>query len=1012
VGVREQIEFRLLGEVEVERDGVVVDLGRRRERCLLGLLLLEANSAVPVDRLIDLLWDGAPPPAARASLHAHVSRLRRQLDPDGDGGLGARLVSQHGGYLVEVPAARVDAHRFRAMVAGARGLTDPVRRSVGLRRALALWRGPLMAGVASDRLREWVGADLVEGRLVATELAIEADLAAGRAGEVLSELGALIGEYPLREGLRARLMLALYRSGRQAEALEVFRDTRRLLVEQLGIEPGPELQELQRRILARDPRLGLSPPAPEPGSRNDLPGDIVDFTGRREEVGQLLDIVSADAGAGTAVILTAIDGMAGIGKTALAVHVAHQLGGRYPDAALFINLHAHSADQEPVAPAVALDTLLRALGVAADRVPDGLDERSALWRAELAGRRAVVVLDNAASAAQVRPLLPGTAGCLALITSRRRLTDLEAVHSLSLDVLPPADAVALFAGVSGARRAASDPGGVEEVLRLCGYLPLAIRIAAARLRTRPAWTVGHLAERLAEGELRLVELAAGDRSVAAAFALSYQHLTAAQQRLFRLLGLVACPDFDRNVAAALTGTDPGRAGWLLEELVDAHLLLQPAPGRYRFHDLLREHASMLVSGIEPDDVRTAAVGRLLDYYLHATYQAMSLVDPRGIQIEMAPAQPQVPVPSFPDQAAALDWLDAEYANLIVLIGYAAQRGWPVHTWQLSDLLHYLFYLREYTQDWLATHRLALAAARSLGDQFAEAQVLKSLGLVSWMVSRYDDALDHHGRALGLYRRAGNRVGEGEALNYLGLSNESLGRFAEASRYYRQSAALRRASGNQRGAAAALHNLANVYDRLGRYEDAIEQYRQAMTFFQEIGDQRAEAIVLSNLGLVHERLGQYDEALRNYQECMAVTRRSGDQWVSSNNMTNLGNVYRRLGRHAESIEYQTRALALVRESGLRGKESEVLNNFGATRLAAGQLAEALGLYRQALTLAVETGLREEEAHAHCGLGDVLRDSDPQTARRHWEFALASYTDLGLPEAERVREELDKLGTEPG
>jgi DNA-binding SARP family transcriptional activator/tetratricopeptide (TPR) repeat protein len=992
-----------------------VELGRRRERCLLGILLLQAGATVSIERLMDLLWDDVPPSAARASLHAHVSRLRRRLDPDDDGALGIRLHSQHGGYVVEVPPDSVDAHRFRALVARARELSDPAHRSAALREGLALWRGPLLADVASDRLRERIGTELTEGRLIATELAIEADLALGRTAEAVAELTALVGQHRLRERPRAQLMLALYRCGRQADALEVFRDTRQLLHDELGIEPGPELQQMQRRILARDPTLTAPAPAvPAPAAtsaslpRNDLPGDVADFTGREIEMRRLLDALSDDANTGTAVMISAIDGMAGIGKTTLAVHVAHQVAERYPDAQLFINLHAHTAGQEPVEPAAALDTLLRALGVSAEKIPDGLEERAGLWRAELADRKAVVVLDNAASAAQVRPLLPGTSGCLALITSRRRLTDLEAAHSLSLDVLPPDDATALFARVAGPDRTAADPGGVAEVVRLCGYLPLAIRIAAARLRTRPAWTIGHLAERLGEGRRRLAELAAGDRSVAAAFTLSYHHLSPDQQRLFRLLGLAPCPEFDAYLAAALLDIGPDQAGWLLEELVDAHLLQQPAPGRYRLHDLLRQHAETLALQTEPDDVRRTGVGRALDYYLRATRQAIAHVDPRGVQITVAPGHEAIPIPIMDGRTAALDWLDTEYGNLIIIIGYTAEQGWPTHTWQLSHLLQYFLNIRGRTHDWISTHQLALAAAQHLADPQAEAEIRKNLGLAYWVLMRSDEALDQHRRALTLYRGAGNRLGEGDSLNNLGLVYERMGRFDEALSHYQQSLVLRPVVGNLRGEGATLVNLGNVYDRLGRYDDAIEHYRQAMAIFKEIGDQRAEAILLGNLGMVYERLGRYDEALSHYQQSLALNENSGDNWINSNNLTNLGNVYRRLGRHTEAAEHHLRALVAVRDTGDRGTESEILNNLGDTRCAAGQPTEALDLHRQGLDLALEVHHRHEEAHAHQGIGNALRDRDPDATRRHWVRALAIYTDLGVPEADQMRDQLEGLG----
>jgi DNA-binding SARP family transcriptional activator len=694
------VEFQLLGPVRARHDGTAVPLGRRRERCLLAVLLLEVGSVVPAERLIDLLWDGEPSPAARDNLRAHVSRLRQHVDPEGDGRLGVRILGRAGGYLADVPADRIDVHRFRALVAAARTLPEPAQRTARLREALALWRGPLMSDVATDHLRERIGRDLDEARMAAIELAVAEDLAAGRAVEAVVELTALVREHPLREGLRAQLMLALYRCDRAAEALEVFWDGQAVLVTELGIEPGPELRTVHERILARDPDLaalgehGDGPDQSATAPHNDLPRDVADFTGRDTE---LLGIVAEQDTSGATVIVAAIDGMAGVGKTALSVRAAHELADRYPDGALFVDLRAHTVGQEPLTPDVALDRLLRSLGVAAARIPDGLDERVALWRAKLASRRLIVLLDNAVSAAQVRPLLPGTPGSLTLITSRRRLTDLESAYHISLDVLPPTEAIDLFARVAGPERAAVEPASVATVVRLCGYLPLAIRVAAARLRGRPTWTVAHLAERLSEGQRRLGELVTGDLSVAAAFTMSYERLNPDQQRMFRLLGLVPAAEFGVHLIAALAGLSPTVAGQIAEDLVDANLVAQPTPGRYRLHDLLREHAAAVAERTEPERERRAAVGRVLDYYLCATAAAMAFVDPRGAAVAVTLDDPPA-LPTLKDPGEALAWLDLEHANLAVTVHYATEHSWPTRAEQLDHLLHHYVTMRGRSPD--------------------------------------------------------------------------------------------------------------------------------------------------------------------------------------------------------------------------------------------------------------------------------------------------------------------------
>ncbi|GIH15550.1 AfsR/SARP family transcriptional regulator [Rugosimonospora africana] len=1007
------MQFRLLGRVEAQHDGSDVELGRRRERCLLGILLLEAGTTVSADRLVDLLWDGVPPGGARANLHAHISRLRGRIDPDGQGTMGIRLITRGGGYLVETDPERVDAHRFRALVSRAGSLSDPAERSATLSEALALWRGPLLADVASDRLRERIGIELTEGRMLATEMMIEAELAAGRIEEAIVELTALIAQYPMRERPRAQLMRALYQSGRQADALKVFADTRRLLIDELGVEPGPELQRVQRQILAgeADQAAGQAPadPAAEPATRrNDLPGDVADFTGREEEMNRLLDLLVRNTGAPAAVTISAFDGMAGIGKTALAVHAAHALSGRYPDLQLFINLRGHTVGQEPVTPATALDTLLRTLGVPPGAIPEDLDERSALWRAELANRRAVVVLDDATSAAQVRPLLPGTPTCLALITSRRRLTDLEAAHAVSLDVLPPGDAQALLRRVAGGERTAGDPAAVAEVVRLCGYLPLAIRISGARLRTRPAWTVRHLVERLAERRHRLPEFATGDRSVEAAFALSYEHLDADRQRLFRLLGLAPGAEFDAYLAAAVAELDLNDASLLLEDLVDVHLLQQPAPGRYRFHDLLREHAEAVATRTEPEPVRREATGRALDYYLHTTAVAMRRLDSREPVVTIQAARPPVHSPLLGDTAAALDWLDAEYGTLIAAVGYAAEHGWDAHAWQLPHLLQLYLNLRFRTADWLSTHRSGLAAARRLADRLAEAEMLKNLGLGQWAAGDSREAIELYRQALPIYRETGNQHGEGDTLNNLGLAQERLGQYEEALHSYQQALPVRLAVGYRRGEGATRMNLGNIYDRLGHPHEAIAHYQDTLAIFQAVGEERGVGIVLGNLGLVYARMERYDEAISAYLRSLEITGRSGDRGASSNNLTNLGNAYRKLGRHQEAVERHTEALRLAREIGDRHTEAETLNNLGDVYCDTGRADDALRCHEQAMAIAAEAVDPLDIAHGHHGIGNVLRERDPDAAREHWSRALAIYTDMGVPEADELRALLDEAG----
>ncbi|MFC7615136.1 ATP-binding protein [Actinokineospora soli] len=493
----------------------------------------------------------------------------------------------------------MDLHRFRALVAAARARSSAEETALGLYGALALWRGDPLAGVAGSAVVDRVRAGLAQERLAVTEEWAERELELGRHREILGELTALCAEHPFQEKLVGLLVLTLHRCGRQAEALQRYEECRRLLADSLGVDPGDELRAAHERILRAD--ADAARPAPEPTRPrrrpSTLPFDIPDFAGRAAEVDRLLGTTTARGAVVT------IDGMAGVGKSATAVRVAHRLAERYPDAQVFVDLHGFTPSREPVPPAAALDTLLRSVGVPAGEIPAELDHRVAAWRAEMAGRRAVVVLDNAIDAAQVRPLIPGAPGCVVIVTSRKRLPTLEGAVALSLDVLPADDARALVEGVVGP--APGERAALDELAELCGRLPLALRIVAARLRHRPQWTVADLVDRLRSEQQRLEELRVDDHDLAAAFALSYRHLDTDQQRVFRLLGVHQGADIDAHAAAALTGLPLRRAADLLDELVDHHLLEQRTRGRFGFHDLLREHAHTLLSDEDDPGARGA-----------------------------------------------------------------------------------------------------------------------------------------------------------------------------------------------------------------------------------------------------------------------------------------------------------------------------------------------------------------------------------------------------------------------
>ncbi|OMI36047.1 AfsR/SARP family transcriptional regulator [Streptomyces sparsogenes] len=590
---RAALRFTVLGPVRVRRGEEELAAGRPQERALLCALLLRRGRTATAQELVDAVWGGKPPRSALPTLRTYAFQLRRTLGP-------GVLVSDSGGYALHTPADALDlmvCESYEAQARSARAAGDSPRARSLLHQALALWRGEPLGGVPGPYAQAQ-RARLAEWRLTLLQARLELDLDLGHHTEALAELTALSVEHPLWERLRALQMLALYRGGRQAEALRVYADIRHLLAEELGVDPGPELTELYRNVLCASPALAPAPsprrpPAEAAGPYHapraaQLPAEPADFTGRDTLVRRLTGRL---AGAPDPVPpVLALRGPGGVGKTALALRVAHAVRGHFPDGQLYADLLGQ--DPAPADPAAVLGAFLRALGIPAPAVPDGTPERAALYRSTLAGRRVLVLLDNARAGAQVRPLLPGAPGCAVLVTSRARLADLCGAHAVDLDVMSPGEALVLFARVIGEERAAAEPEACRKAVAACGFLPLAVRIAAARLAARPAWTVAALAALLADERGRLDELRIGDLAVASCFASAYGRLAPEQARAFRLLALADGPELSATTAAALLGRDrrDPSVGALLESLVDSGLLESPAPGRYRYHELLRLYA--------------------------------------------------------------------------------------------------------------------------------------------------------------------------------------------------------------------------------------------------------------------------------------------------------------------------------------------------------------------------------------------------------------------------------------
>ncbi len=1055
------MRFRVLGPLEVWDNSRRVTVGGPQQRALLAVLLLNAGRVVSTDRLVDHLWGEQPPPTVRGLLQGCVAQLRRALRT----GDHQPLVTRAPGYVLETRPGDLDLDRFEDLVARAAG-APLAEASNLLHEALSLWRGPVLDDIPLDACRADV-TRLEERRLAVLEQRIDADLQLGRHTGLIAELQTHVQAYPLRERLWAQYMLALYGADRRADALAAYRDVHATLVEQLGVEPGSVLQRVQRSILTgADPfevyGQGRGPHEPHDGPAAptghdapaawtvasgravpaQLPPAVPAFTGRADHLKQLGEMLPDGDAQAAPIVVSAIAGTAGVGKTALAVHWAHQVRDRFADGQLYVNLRGH-APAPPMRPIEALAGFLHALGVAADQVPVELDQAAALYRTLLADRRMLVLLDNAASAEQVRPLLPASPGCLVLVTSRDRLGGLVArdgARRLTLDVLSPEEAYALLARILGEDRAATEPEAVIDLARLCAHLPLALRIAAANLTDHPHRGIAaYCASLVADDRLGTLEVDGDEQTaVRAAFDLSYAALAADVRRVFRLLGLVPGPDVTAEAAAALAGVAAPQVARLLDRLAGAHLLdrsARPSAGRpgpagqdrYAFHDLLRLYAAERTRDEDSHTDRAAALGALSDWYLSTVDAAARLLNPEMLRLPLdLPA-----VDRFGGYAEAVAWLDAERANLLAAI----QHGPAPASWLLADRLRGYFWLRMYTVDWLAVGHAALTAATTAGDLRGQAAARLSLGDAHACQSRYAPAIEHYRAALALTRQAGWREGESTVLGSLGGAYRWVGRLPDAVDHQRQALALAREIGRLGGQAVTLGNLGLVYWEAGRLSEAADSHAEALALHRGLGSRYGEALGLVNLGETYHALGRLDDALGALEAGLVMHRNAGDRSAEAETLRILAAVHRDAGRLDEALRLADSATALCAENGDRRHQAESVNTLAsvwcrrgdtvraavlherALRLAREAdarypelvaligLASALGpvdqaraLAAQAAALAGRAGYRLLEAHALLVLGRVV---DAGQAVGHWQAALALFTEIGAPEAAEVR-----------
>jgi tetratricopeptide (TPR) repeat protein/transcriptional regulator with XRE-family HTH domain len=822
------------------------------------------------------------------------------------------------------------------------------------------------------------------------------------------------------------------------------KDTARLLADALRLT-GPARARFEAAARGQPPPV-LAWAGQAAGSTRTVPRDIASFTGREQELRELAD---AAVRRGGVVGIHAIGGMAGVGKTAFAVHAAHQLADRFPAGQIFLPLHGHTPGQQPVDPADALASLLLTAGVQGAQIPPGVEARTALWRDRVAGQQLLLVLDDAASSEQVRPLLPGAGESLVLITSRRHLSALEDTTAISLDTLPPGEAAALLIRLAARPGLSPDDPAVAEIAWLCGYLPLAIGMLARQLHHHPAWSLAGRAAELAAARDRLELMATENLSVAAAFNLSYEQLASDQQRLFRRLGLHPGTDIDAYAAAALDGADVAAARRGLEALYDQYLLTEPIRGLYRLHDLIREYARALGNRLDPDGDRDQATARLLDYYQHTAALADSLIS-RQATGNRSPADGHIPgaIPVLTDREHALDWARAERASLLACLDYATKTSRHARVIAFTTGLAGLLRHDGPWAEALARHTAALRAALHLDDRRGQANALAGLGDVRQVTGDYPGAARDLQQALGIYRDLSDQRGQANALTHLGIVKCSAGDYPDAARDLHEALRIYRDLGNRHGLARALSGLGDVRRLTGDYAGATPELEEALGIFRDLGDRPGQASTLMHLGYMRRMTGDYQGAARDLEEALAVHRDLGNRHGLAQALSNLGDVRRLTGDYAGAardleeglgiyrdtgdrrgqanaflwLGYVRRvtgdlpgaardldvALGIYRDIGDRGGEAEALNVAGTVRSACGDHSQAESFHQQALDLARQIGSSWDEAHAVAGLGRcALVAGHSAEARDMLRQALQIFQRIGAAEVAEVSAEVDAL-----
>ncbi|MEV4172456.1 BTAD domain-containing putative transcriptional regulator [Nonomuraea sp. NPDC049709] len=945
------MELRLLGPVEVWSGGRQVPIGGAKPRALLAALLLAPGRVVTVERLTEVIWQDRPPPTARGVLQTYVASLRRAFT---DAGLPTIIVSHRVGYAAEIAPDALDKDVFERLVdRGRRAARHGGHREAAdsFRQALALWRGPALGGIGDTFLHS-EAARLDDLRLAVVEERVAADLAAGRDEGLIEELTELVAVYPVRERLRRDLMVALYRAGRQADALAVYQRGRQVLIDELGIEPGPELQQAHESILRSDPALLGTAKAAAP---RQLPSPPPDFTAREAEIEQLRDRLTRP----DAMPVCVIFGPGGVGKSALALRAAHEIASFYPDGQLHVELRGTT--EAPATAQEVLGRLLRELEPGTSP-PDTLEECAARYRTLLADRRKLVVLEDAAAERQVRPLLPGTPGCGVIITSRNRLAGLAGAAVLDLGLLPDQAALRLLEQVTGPERIAADPDAARRIVRQCGGLPLALRICGARLASRRQWSVARLADRLADEQRRLDELAVGDQEVRAGIALSYDLLPPEARTALRRLGLLGLPYFPVWVAAAAMESGLDEAEEVLDHLVDTSLAsVVDTDGagrtRYRLHDLIRLFARERAHAEEPEPERTAMVRRVLGGWLWLVQRLSEAVPTGGIPMRASPGLAR-PVDAEVARMALADphgWLRDEEEALIVAVELAAAMDLDDIAVELAAALSSVaFEGSQYVFDnpfaaWHRTHEAALAVARRRDNALGEATLLAGLGHLYYERDHYAESREYLSQALSLFRSARDTRGEAATLAALGAACREQGYLPEALHFLGRAGRLWADLADPAALAHVRRLAGSVHVERGDYPAAWGDLSAALSLYQEAGSRRGEGLTLRSLSLYHRARGELVRAEELSEQALAIFRELGDRLMEAYCMRSLAKARLRLGRFDAARRDMDEALAAIRTLSDRWGEACTLRALGELDLAEGRLYQAKNRLTESLAL---------------------------------------------------------------